>query len=810
MADHDHLETYSRTGDGRAFEALARRYSGLVYASALARTGSPEAAEEIVQEVFCKLARWTGRLKDNQALSAWLYRVTSNESADYLRKESRRRRTMKDYQDHEEASALEHETENESVPHLYAALDDLNETDRKLLLFRFFDKESYRDIAAKLNKSEPACRKRVERALTKLANLLRSRGVTASMAGLSAALTTQFSKAAPIGIVNAATKAAIGSAPITLTSTIQFMALSQSKGALLGTVVLWLVVSGTGIWLGWEHRRHIEKATVMSAQSGNTVVAGEPVDGETASPLQSSNETLERLRFLIRSPQAEGRLLEFELALGQLNLSQLENIAQYTRGKLVYADEEDLAMATALLQKMIVIDPNAAFAFAEELGSWKNDALPKVLAAWARADREAALEWISTSDSRLRSRAFRSVLEMIGETDRKAAIALFREGVANGVLPANAWDADDFFRAWVKEDPITAIEEALALREFSKKDAAVINAMTAWAKFDPDAAHDWLNRREMDESLRNRLTIDYVDGLAEVDPERAANFVLEIADKDTQESAALYALRDWTAVSFSDAENWISTIEDSQKRQRFEITLMRATRERGNREEAIAYGVAKYGEHWRFHHELYLTTGSIVVEDPAAAVPWILETFPEGLHQSLLAQVSHTTRGINPSQAHNFLDLIEDPVERARHYESAGDHWAREDVEAARDWANSLRDSPDRDRALAGVAKSWIQSGPGEFSEWVSDLEHSPLRDSMAARYVGKMSVSNHLDAVRMAQSIQHPQARDHSMEYALGQWMQRDPDAARALIETTDALSESTRWRLLERRYSNIRYPIQ
>ena len=47
MPADDLLSDYADTGDEGAFGRIAERYSGLVYSSALRRTGSKEAAEEM-------------------------------------------------------------------------------------------------------------------------------------------------------------------------------------------------------------------------------------------------------------------------------------------------------------------------------------------------------------------------------------------------------------------------------------------------------------------------------------------------------------------------------------------------------------------------------------------------------------------------------------------------------------------------------------------------------------------------------------------------------------------------------------------
>ena len=103
------LARYAETGDDDAFRDLAERHSGVVYSCAVQQTGSPEAAEEIVQNVFVTLAKNAVRIKSHPALSGWLYKAARNETANYLRRESKRGRKMKDYQAHQRRQAEAHE-----------------------------------------------------------------------------------------------------------------------------------------------------------------------------------------------------------------------------------------------------------------------------------------------------------------------------------------------------------------------------------------------------------------------------------------------------------------------------------------------------------------------------------------------------------------------------------------------------------------------------------------------------------------------------------------------------------------------------
>lgn len=67
-----------QAGDLDALGALYDRHRMNVYRTALAITRDPDAAEDILQEVFLRLHSYSASVKPEMPLAPWLYRVTIN------------------------------------------------------------------------------------------------------------------------------------------------------------------------------------------------------------------------------------------------------------------------------------------------------------------------------------------------------------------------------------------------------------------------------------------------------------------------------------------------------------------------------------------------------------------------------------------------------------------------------------------------------------------------------------------------------------------------------------------------------------
>lgn len=74
----------AQDGDEEAFGLLYREYVRLVHAMLLVRV-PPDAAEDLVQEVFATVWQRLGSLKEPASFQAWLATITRNRAADYHR-----------------------------------------------------------------------------------------------------------------------------------------------------------------------------------------------------------------------------------------------------------------------------------------------------------------------------------------------------------------------------------------------------------------------------------------------------------------------------------------------------------------------------------------------------------------------------------------------------------------------------------------------------------------------------------------------------------------------------------------------------
>ena len=93
MTDAD-LVARCRGGDVEAFEAVYRQHSARIFALACRMAGSPDIAEDLLQEIFLQAHRKLGTFKGDATLGTWLYRLAINLCLDFVRSRQARNAKM--------------------------------------------------------------------------------------------------------------------------------------------------------------------------------------------------------------------------------------------------------------------------------------------------------------------------------------------------------------------------------------------------------------------------------------------------------------------------------------------------------------------------------------------------------------------------------------------------------------------------------------------------------------------------------------------------------------------------------------------
>ena len=169
----------AQRGDPEAFEELIGPLEQLVWRVCWHYTGSREAAEDCGQEAMIRIWRNLANYRGECALESWVYRIAANCCMDWLRKKKRDRSVSVeplreqgfDPADTSPGTA-EQVVAKDERQRLREAISLLPDEQREALILTQLEKVPYEEAARALGVSEGTVKSRVNRAKTRLKELL--------------------------------------------------------------------------------------------------------------------------------------------------------------------------------------------------------------------------------------------------------------------------------------------------------------------------------------------------------------------------------------------------------------------------------------------------------------------------------------------------------------------------------------------------------------------------------------------------------------------------------------------------------------
>ena len=275
-SDQDLLDAYGRRGDEQAFAALVGRHLSMVLGTARRRTGDPHVAEEVAQTTFSILARKAASLPRIESLGAWLHRVALLQSIRAMRHLARHRRKLERAM-HNADSFTRCDTADvfeEALPWIDQALDELCESDRQLLILRYYERLSFADIATRVGRSEVALRQQAGRAVERLSGRLRRRGIVVPAAALTASLGASLAGPQASGAsIMTLTRGALATAPAIPGATLWITSLVTMSTPKAITLAAAAAIALTSIPLGWQF---LETNRLKAELDAATAARGRP------------------------------------------------------------------------------------------------------------------------------------------------------------------------------------------------------------------------------------------------------------------------------------------------------------------------------------------------------------------------------------------------------------------------------------------------------------------------------------------------------------------------------------------------------
>ena len=167
MTDEELIKLVLSNQNSAYFNILYKRYSTKVFSKCISLLKSESLAQDAMQDIFIKiylnLAKFSGKSK----FSTWVYSITYNYCIDFIRRKKKEKNIFSEDIENT-AEPIEEVPDKEllemQVGRLKRVLTEIPTGDKAVLLMKYQDELSIKEIAAMLNKSESAIKMKIKRA----------------------------------------------------------------------------------------------------------------------------------------------------------------------------------------------------------------------------------------------------------------------------------------------------------------------------------------------------------------------------------------------------------------------------------------------------------------------------------------------------------------------------------------------------------------------------------------------------------------------------------------------------------------------
>ena len=137
-------------GKYEAFEVLIKRYQEKLYSAIRKIVSNHEDTNDILQNVFLKAWNNIDKFKGNSQIYTWLYRISYNESINFLNSNKKHIHADLDDSEHKNSQNLEadHIYNGDKIyAKLMSAVEQLPEKQKRVFNLKYFEEKKYTEIA---------------------------------------------------------------------------------------------------------------------------------------------------------------------------------------------------------------------------------------------------------------------------------------------------------------------------------------------------------------------------------------------------------------------------------------------------------------------------------------------------------------------------------------------------------------------------------------------------------------------------------------------------------------------------------------
>ncbi len=177
LSDKEVINLYLEHRSTTYFTLLYIRYSDKVYNKCLGMLKDEALAQDITQEIFLKIYLNLSNFSHKSSFSTWLYSITYNHCIDYIRRKKKEQKffafSLDSYHELLPDDSHDFRLEESVLLAVDKALSEISSKDKAIILMKYQQNMSIKEMAEALNKSESAIKMQLKRAKSRAKNKYR-------------------------------------------------------------------------------------------------------------------------------------------------------------------------------------------------------------------------------------------------------------------------------------------------------------------------------------------------------------------------------------------------------------------------------------------------------------------------------------------------------------------------------------------------------------------------------------------------------------------------------------------------------------
>ncbi len=375
-------------------------------------------------------------------------------------------------------------------------------------------------------------------------------------------------------------------------------------------------------------------------------------------------------------------------------------------------------------------------------GNQQSASVGAVVGWWAARDPDAAWEWFETEGHSLEMASpGQTILVGIAKTDPEKALVLHRESEAYR-RSSNSDSPAFLYGTWALDDPAAAAARLDGEKNASVRMSATNSILNSWSQSDPDAAWAWIQQRPRSEERLFAIGVFFSQSALN-DPSRGEEFLAGLEPGYERDKAL---------------ESMVSGLSF--------------------RDPARAYEIAKRysGDPVEDAGLLYSVFSSWARREPEKAFQVARDELPSGRNrEGLLGQIIQTTSQQDVDLATRMLAEIGTQGELGFAVGSIARNKAKENVEAALAWADSLPKGNAREQATSEVFSEWVADAPAEAAAGAMERAKDDPGSNLPRTVLGGWAGREPFQAIEWAMENAGEDRRASLVSGLIMPWAQKD-----------------------------------